>query len=163
MPAFRLSAHFVMQKIEILVGSMLGATEYVADALVEKLQEMEIPNQLHLKPDLADLDNSALWLVCTSTHGAGELPDNIKPFSKQLEEQQLPQLAYLLVGLGDSSYDTFCEGAKQMQTLLNNAGATLLAEPILIDVLQHPVPEDEVVAWFESDLVCDAIKSRLQR
>ncbi|GGO66782.1 flavodoxin domain-containing protein [Bowmanella pacifica] len=152
-----------MQKIEILVGSMLGATEYVADAICEKLQEMGIPNQLHLKPDIADLDRTALWLICTSTHGAGELPDNIKPFSKQLEEQHFPHLSYLLVGLGDSSYDTFCEGAKQMQKDMDKTNAELLAEPILVDVLQHPVPEDEVIAWFESDHIRNKIQSWLQR
>ena len=35
---------------------------------------------------------------------------------------------------------------------MKNTGATLLAAPIHIDVLEHPIPEDEAVARFESTL-----------
>ena len=57
-----------------------------------------------------------------------------------------------LVGLGDSSYDTYCFGALTMQKLLEEGGATLLREPLHIDVLNHPIPEDKAVEWFESVL-----------
>ena len=58
----------------------------------------------------------------------------------------------VIIGLGDTSYDTFCYGAKEIETKLVNAGATLLTAPLHIDVLEHPIPEDEAVHWFESNV-----------
>ncbi|MGS2720964.1 FMN-binding protein MioC [Paraglaciecola aestuariivivens] len=137
-----------MAKFEIIVGSVLGATEYVADALQEVLHSQSHQAEVHLTPTLADLDNQAIWLVCTSTHGAGDLPDNIQPLYEQLKNQNLTNCSFLVVGLGDSSYDTFCQGSIKMQEYLVNAGATLLNPPLHIDVLHHPIPEDVAVEWL---------------
>lgn len=141
-----------MANYHIIVGSMLGASEYVADALAEILTQHGISNKIHLLPDLTDINPEDRWIICTSTHGAGELPDNIKPFAHQLENAKLSGLEFLIVGLGDSSYDTFCYGAKSMQVLLQKAGATLLHQPLLVDVLEHPIPEDSATEWLKQYL-----------
>ena len=105
-----------MEKFEIIVGSVLGASEYVADALKETLEKAAVKTvNIHLQPELSELDQTSTWLVCTSTHGAGDLPDNIQPFAEQLADQTLAEVSFLVVGLGDSSYDTFCFGSMQMQ------------------------------------------------
>ncbi|GAB5381667.1 MAG: FMN-binding protein MioC [Aliiglaciecola sp.] len=139
-----------MANFSIIVGSVLGASEYVADALQETLQNQSHSVTIHLEPELQSIDKSTIWIVCTSTHGAGDLPDNIQPFADQLKETELSSTAFLVVGLGDSSYDTYCNGAMTMQSLLEKAGATLLNKPIHIDVLTHPIPEDAAVEWLES-------------
>lgn len=138
-----------MAKFEIIVGSMLGATEYVADALEILLTKYSHDCQIHLQPDIKNLDNNAIWLICSSTHGAGDLPDNIQPFAKQLEKVSLSDTDYLVVGLGDSSYDTFCEAAKHLSTLMANSGANRLTNITLIDVLNCPIPEDEACLQLE--------------
>ncbi len=137
-----------MAKFEIIVGSVLGATEYVADALQELLLNQTHQAEIHLTPAFEELDSQAIWLVCTSTHGAGDLPDNIQPFYQQLKNQRLNNVRFLVVGLGDSSYDTFCNAALQMENTLINNGATLLAPALHIDVLNHPIPEDAAVDWL---------------
>lgn len=137
-----------MAKFEIIVGSVLGASEYVADALQEVILAYGHSVKIHLKPNLSDLDKSATWLVCTSTHGAGDLPDNIQPFAKQLDNQSLSNTAFLVVGLGDSSYDTYCHGSIHMENTLQQANAKLLSPAFHIDVLNHPIPEDRAVEWL---------------
>ncbi|WP_416306756.1 FMN-binding protein MioC [Neptunicella sp. SCSIO 80796] len=137
-------------RVEIIVGSMLGASEYVADALAAKLETLGIHSEIYLTPDMQQLDQDNLWCICTSTHGAGDLPDNIQPFAEQLKQQQLPRVNYIIIGLGDSSYDTFCEGGKQMHQLMQSAKANSLSEPLYIDVLHHPIPEDEAETWLEN-------------
>ena len=140
-----------MAKFEIIVGSVLGASEYVADALKETLQAAGHSDvTIHLQPDINEMDQQATWIICTSTHGAGDLPDNIQPLALQLAKKNLASVKFLVVGLGDSSYDTFCNGAMQMQDILENAKATLLAPAIHIDVLNHPIPEDTAVEWLEN-------------
>ena len=141
-----------MSTYEIIVGSVLGASEYVADALQECLNEAGKDSRIHLEPELSEINLRAVWIVCTSTHGAGELPDNIQPFYEQLIGQDLSSLKCLIVGLGDSSYDTFCNAALLMEQELTNNGATLLHPAIHIDVLNHPIPEDVAVEWLKNYL-----------
>lgn len=135
-------------KFEIIVGSMLGASEYVADALAEYLQQHQHQVEIHLKPDLNLIDTQSFWIICSSTHGAGELPDNIKPFSKQIPQQDLSQVRFLTIALGDTSYDTFCHGGKYLHQCLQEAGATAVTDMYCIDVLEYPVPEDTAVEWL---------------
>ncbi len=141
-----------MAKFEIIVGSVLGASEYVADALQEILLNHEHNAEIHLTPQLSELDQTAIWLICTSTHGAGDLPDNIQPFAEQLKNQIL-STSFLVVGLGDSSYDTFCHGSIQIENIMLKTSAKLLFPALHIDVLNHPIPEDAAVEWLKSWLI----------
>ncbi|MFT7009916.1 FMN-binding protein MioC [Paraglaciecola sp. MB-3u-78] len=138
-----------MAKFEIIVGSVLGASEYVADALQEVLLSHTHSAEIHLTPRLSELDQSANWVICTSTHGAGDLPDNIQPFADQLKTQTLTTTPFLVVGLGDSSYDTYCHGSIQIENIMVKAGAKLLCPALHIDVLNHPIPEDAAVEWLK--------------
>ena len=142
-----MSKHF-----EIIVGTMLGAAEYVADAIAEKLDASGHTHTIHAEPNLDEIKTESTWIVCTSTHGAGELPDNIQPFAKQLEGADLSAVNAYVIGLGDTSYDTFCFGAKEMEKHIKNAGGTLITDALYIDVLEHPNPEDAAVEWFDEKL-----------
>lgn len=142
-----MSKHF-----EIIVGTMLGAAEYVADAIAEKLDASGHTHTIHAEPNLDEIKTESTWIVCTSTHGAGELPDNIQPFAKQLENADLSLVNAYVIGLGDTSYDTFCFGAKEMEKHIKNAGGTLITDALYIDVLEHPIPEEAAVEWFEEKL-----------
>ncbi|WP_158972820.1 FMN-binding protein MioC [Paraglaciecola sp. L3A3] len=139
-----------MAKFEIIVGSVLGASEYVAEALQTELLAQNHCANLHLAPELADIDNNSIWLFCSSTHGAGDFPDNIQPFIKQFTAQQDSPKHFTVVGLGDSSYDTYCFAAEKIEELLVNAGSELIQTSLHIDVLNHPIPEDVAVEWLKS-------------
>lgn len=140
-----------MKQIQIIVGSVLGASEYVAEAVAEKLQGLGFTTELHLQPEFDQIKQQDIWLICSSTHGAGDLPDNIQDFADSLQDQQLEGLPYAVISLGDSSYDTFCEGGSTLHRLMHKANARPLCEPFEIDVLQHPIPEDIAVEWLEKN------------
>ena len=140
-----------MSQITLITGSTLGGAEYVADHLADLLEQEGHQTDIINRADLAELALDTTWLVVCSTHGAGEFPDNIQPFVQQLSEQRpdLSQLKYAVIGLGDSSYDTFCAAAKNLEQLLGSLGATRLAERLDIDVSQDPVPEDPAENWLQ--------------
>ena len=140
------------QHLSIVVGSVLGASEYVAEALEQVAQKAGYSTTLQFEPDLTALETKGKWLICTSTHGAGELPQNIEAFAKAIESTDLSGVQAYIVGLGDSSYDTFCFGAIEMEKRLKTAGASLIVAPLHIDVLNHPIPEDVAIEWFEQQL-----------
>ncbi len=142
-----------MSQIHILVGSMLGAAEYMADALADTLKAQGHGVSIHLEPELAQLPTEGIWLLCTSTHGAGELPDNIQPFAQQLAQQpDLSQVRFAVFGLGDSSYDTFCQGGKTLEQLMLACQAEILWPRLDIDVQQQALPEDSAEAWLRDHL-----------
>ncbi|MCP4991014.1 MAG: FMN-binding protein MioC, partial [Colwellia sp.] len=95
-----------MSQIEILVGSTLGGTEYVAEAAQALLEEAFFDTDLHLEPDLNELSlqEEQIWLICLSTHGAGDYPENFKGFVEQLQQVNAPLdgVRYAIVGIGDS-------------------------------------------------------------
>ncbi len=136
--------------IDILVGSQMGAAEYVAEQVAETLVQAGYEISLHLKPELDHLNPNNVWLVITSTYGAGDLPDNIQPFADQLaqDRRDLTTLSYAVITLGDASYDTFCEAGRKLSRLLSEKGANKLLPALEIDAQQPQLPEDTALAWL---------------
>ena len=159
-----------MSSIQIIVGSMLGGTEYVAEACEDTLSELGHQVSIHLKPDLKtilnrtftqntdnknddNLTKNSIWLLCTSTHGAGDYPDNIKQFVRDLTncDQDLSTVSFLTIGIGDSSYDTFCKAANDISTLLISKGCGKLAQIKTFDMSEDIDPEDLAQQWITTN------------
>jgi MioC protein len=141
-----------MNNIQILVGSTLGGAEYVAEAIQPFLEEAGFDSELQFEPDLNSLSLSEdqIWLICISTHGAGDYPENFKPFVDQLQQVNAPLNAvrYGIIGIGDSNYDTYCEAAKNIDYILEEMGAIRIGERFEIDVVDYPIPEDRIPEWI---------------
>ncbi|SFC49353.1 FMN-binding protein MioC [Pseudoalteromonas denitrificans] len=136
--------------IHIIVGSQMGSSEYVADQLNGILQSKGYSCQLHEQPNLEQIPISdVIWLICTSTHGAGELPDNLQLLIKQINNHsQLKSLSYTVIGLGDTSYDTYNKAAKDVDLLLKTKQANQIMEVLEIDAMDENLPEDIAIAWL---------------
>lgn len=141
---------------------MLGGTEYVAEACEEQLNHFNHDVKLHLKPNFSSIIESTLavnssqnstWLICTSTHGAGDFPDNIQPFVEDLKncEQDLSSIKFFIIALGDSSYDTFCKAGFELNKLLITKGCDELLEIKTLDMSQEIDPEDLAQSWLSEN------------
>jgi MioC protein len=145
-----------MAHFDIIIGSTLGGAEYVAEHLAEQLQSQHHQTALHYKANFdainANQTAETVWLVVTSTHGAGQVPDNLQPFTDQLAKQspQKTALRYAVVALGDRNYDTFCAAGQLLDQLLEQFGAQKIGERLEIDVTAHDIPEDAADEWFSS-------------
>ncbi|MEY4474355.1 MAG: hypothetical protein RL248_122 [Pseudomonadota bacterium] len=141
-----------MADITLISGSTLGSAEYVAEHLADKLEEAGFSTETLHGPELDELTLDGVWLVVTSTHGAGDLPDNLQPLLKQIEQQQpdLSQVRFGAIGLGSSEYDTFCGAVKSLDQQLIAQGAIRLGDILEIDVIQHEIPEDPAEVWVKN-------------
>ena len=139
-----------MADITLISGSTLGSAEYVAEHLAEKLEEQGYSTETLHGPELDEVPLQGIWLVVTSTHGAGELPDNLQPLFEQIETQQpdLTRVRFGAVGIGSSEYDTFCGGIKIVDRVLIASGAQRIGEVLEIDVTKHEIPEDPAEIWL---------------
>lgn len=140
--------------IHIITGSTLGGAEYVGDHLSELLESKGLETTIHNQPELKNISLESTWLIITSTHGAGDYPENIQPFIQELQATppKISQLKYVVIGIGDSSYDTFCHAGIHAHQLLEDIGATPLSECITIDIQKYPVPEDAAEEWLEKNI-----------
>lgn len=141
-----------MSSFQVIVGSMLGGSEYVAEACEETLAAFNHQVELHFQPKFAEIPyKNQTWLICTSTHGAGDYPDNIKSFVIDLEksDQDLSSTRVITIGLGDSSYDTFCQAAKNINNLLISKGCVDLGSMLTLDMSQDIDPEERSQQWLE--------------
>lgn len=140
------------KSICIITGSTLGGAEYVADHLNDVLTEQGYQVELFNQAELADIQHQTSLLVVTSTHGAGELPENIQPLFQQLAESNLDlsQMKFGVVGLGSSDYDTFCNAVNLVEQGLIAKGATQVCESLRIDVVNNFDHDGTAEAWLPS-------------
>jgi len=142
-----------MAKIAIMVGSVYGAAQYVAEQAVAPLTQLGYQVALF---EAANLDevlkfNADIWLVISSTTGQGDIPDNLLPFYLEVKNR-FPLLTgkqFAVIALGDSSYDTFCGAGEQLHELLLEVQGTELAPMLRIDAGETLEPETIALPWLQ--------------
>lgn len=91
-----------MADITLISGSTLGSAEYVAEHLAEKLDDAGFSSEILHGPMLEEVPTDGIWLIISSTHGAGDIPDNLQPLYDALREQKpnLSQVHFGAIGIG---------------------------------------------------------------
>jgi len=148
-----------MSSFQIIIGSMLGTTEYVGEACEEQLNILNHQAIVHLKPSFPSIlsntfstknKKNSTWLICTSTYGAGDFPDNIQNFVNDLKNcgQDLSSINFMIIAIGDSNYDTFCKAGVNINKLLISKGCNELVTIKTLDMSQDIDPEDLARSWL---------------
>lgn len=139
-----------MSTICIITGSTLGSAEYVADHLEAVLRKKNIDVELYNDAELDDIKDQEKLLVVTSTHGAGELPDNILPLFEKLDDLDidLSKMEFGVIGLGNSDYDTFCYAVDTVEKILKEKGAKQRCDSLKIDVATNFEHDETAEAWL---------------
>lgn len=143
-----------MAKIAIIVGTTMGGAEAVADELELTLNKAGHQCQLTLSPEAKEMEEFPTWLIVTSTHGAGDLPDNLISFHDELSRSKpdLNAISFALCGIGDSSYDTFCGALNHLDPLLRSLGAKPIVDKLRIDVKDEDLPESQAIKWLSNHI-----------
>ena len=120
--------------LTILVGTMTGTAQLVAQELELTLDDEDTRVQTRLMDglDAGVFDGGGLFLICTSTYGQGDVPDNAKALYESLQTARpdLSRVRYGVIALGDRTYaETFCNGGKRFDAILAELGAMRIGEP----------------------------------
>jgi len=135
--------------VTILVGSMTGNAEFAAEDLQQLLGDEFGCSAQSLLMDVLDADvfkRPHVFLICTSTYGEGDVPENAQALYGALCEQRpdLGGVRYAVFGLGDANYrDTFNFGGKRFDDILAALGAVRMAERAQHDA-QSGVPAGDL-------------------
>ncbi len=144
-------------KITILVGTMTGTAEMVAQEVEQVLRDAGCEVVLAMMNDCGPevFEPGRVMLICTSTYGFGNLPDNALNLFEALESSRpdLSAIRYGVIALGDGTYgDTFAQGGIRFDKLLAELGARRAGEVLTHDANANTLPE-EVAAQWASDWV----------
>ena len=140
-------------KLKILVGTMTSTADYVAQAIqmdcADLVDDIEV---LHMDGlDISAFDEAdALYLICTSTYGSGDVPDNARALydSLDLQPRFLGHVKYGVIALGDSTYaQTFAFGGRKFDERLQGLGAQRIGELWVHDASSGTLPEELGAAW----------------
>ncbi len=139
-------------RVSILVGTMTGTAELVASEVQAALEATGREADVRLMDDLGTdaFAEDAVYLICTSTYGNGDVPDNAQAFFTALESERpdLHAVRYGLISLGDRTYKaTFCQGGLRFDALLSELGATRVGDALLHDAGSGTLPEDVAAEW----------------
>jgi flavodoxin I len=123
-------------KIEILYGSTTGTTEEIAGQIKENLSAYDVTVRNVSNFDEEALKEADLVLLGSSTWGYGELQDDFADYIDLMTEDVYKDKQVAVFGAGDSvSFaDVFCEAIAIITDKLAEVGATIIAEPLRIDV-----------------------------
>ncbi|MFM5464774.1 assimilatory sulfite reductase (NADPH) flavoprotein subunit [Aeromonas simiae] len=129
----------VSGSLTILYGSQTGNAKGVADSLRKLAADKGLPVSVTAMSDYKpkQLKKESHLLVVVSTYGEGEPPESAVDLHEQLKKGKLGKLdglKFAVLGLGDSSYEFFCQTAKDFDTFLAKAGGERVVESALLDV-----------------------------
>ncbi|WP_171283196.1 assimilatory sulfite reductase (NADPH) flavoprotein subunit [Aeromonas sp. 1805] len=139
--------------LTILYGSQTGNAKGVASAIKAQAEARGLPVTLISMADYKpkQLKKETHLLVVVSTYGEGEPPESAVDLFEQLKKGKvgkLEGLKFAVLGLGDSSYEFFCQTGKDFDSLLTKAGADRVHELASLDVDY----QDAAKAWGEQAL-----------
>lgn len=148
-----------MTVLHLLVGTTSGNTEFLADTVSEKLNQLGFETELHYEPEFEKLPIEQPWLVFLASHGAGDYADSMLDFYDEINATQAPDLAglnYAVIAIGESCYDTFCEAGRHCDERLQELGAIKMTDRLEIDMLEDD-PEEKALSWLSA--ITDAVKA----
>ena len=141
-------------KISILVGTMTGTAQLCAQEMELALDDGDnrVETLLMDRLDSSVFSRDGVFLICTSTYGQGDVPDNAKALYDDLRARRpnLSGVRYGVFGLGDRTYaETFNFGGKRFDEILAELGATRIGERHKHDASSGVLPEETALEWCQ--------------
>ena len=138
--------------LHILVGTMTGTAQLVAQELELAWDGDDIAVETLLMDDLdaSIFAHGGVFLICTSTYGQGDVPDNAKKLYEDLQTRRpdLSRVRYGVFGLGDRTYaETFNFGGKRFDDILTELGAIRIGNRVQHDASSGTLPEEVAEEW----------------
>lgn len=143
--------------VNIIFGSELGTTKYIAELIQEIFQKKSHKADLYhvtfdkLNPNINDYD---LLLFGSPTYFGAKLEANMAEFTESFTGS-LQDKKIALFAVGDSGYPNFCGAAKTLEEWVKDHAGEPIVKTFLFD--GYPKEDAAVEKWIES-LIQEATK-----
>ncbi|KAB0873249.1 NADPH-dependent assimilatory sulfite reductase flavoprotein subunit [Cronobacter muytjensii] len=148
--------------ITLISASQTGNARRVAEALRDDLLAAQLNVNLVNAGDykFKQIAQEKLLVIVTSTQGEGDPPEEAVALHKFLLSKKAPNLegaAFAVFGLGDTSYERFCQAGKDFDTRLAELGGERLLDRVDADVEYQTAAQE----WRQR--VVDVLKARVPK
>lgn len=148
--------------ITLISASQTGNARRVAEALRDDLLAAKLNVNLVNAGDykFKQIASEKLLVIVASTQGEGEPPEEAVALHKFLFSKKAPKLdgtAFAVLGLGDTSYEFFCQAGKDFDSKLAELGGERLLDRVDADV------EYQAAASEWRARVVETLKSRVPK
>lgn len=139
--------------VRILVATQGGTADLCAQEMVDILAENGYEAEATLMGDFGPeiFGDGGQFIICTSTYGVGEIPDNGTELYEALvsSKPDLSRVSFAVFGLGDMTYeDTFNFAGMKFDAILAECGAERVVERHIHDANSGELAEDEAIEWI---------------
>ncbi len=126
-------------KLTIIYASQTGNAKGVAEALKSDAEAGGVAVSLFAADDYKpkNLGKETHVVVVTSTYGEGEPPENAVDLHEFIRSKKAPKMdgvKFAVIGLGDSSYEFFCQTAKDFDEAFAKLGGERIVDRLDCDV-----------------------------
>lgn len=137
--------------LTILYGTQTGNCTKVAKKALAAAQAKGITATMVEMGDYKtqNLKKEQALMVIVSTHGEGEPPDSVMELYEFINGPRAPKLdgtLFTVLGLGDVSYEHFCQMGKDFDARLEAMGGKRIADRVDCDVDY----DDDAAKWIET-------------
>jgi sulfite reductase (NADPH) flavoprotein alpha-component len=146
--------------VTLISASQTGNARRLAEQLRDALQAAELNVNLVNAGDykFKQIAQEKLLVIVASTQGEGEPAEEAVALHKFLSSKKAPKMAdtaFAVFGLGDTSYEHFCQAGKDFDTRLGELGAERLLDRVDADVEY----QQQAAQWCQQ--VVEVLKKRL--
>ena len=127
------------EKVTVLYGSQTGNSKKIAESVSAELKtkgaDVTLKNLLDYRPQQLKKEQKVVLVI--STHGNGEAPDEALAFYNYINGDRAPKLdnlEFAVLGLGDSSYDEFCQTGVDVDVKFEELGAKRFHDRLDLDL-----------------------------
>ncbi|BET98035.1 NADPH-dependent assimilatory sulfite reductase flavoprotein subunit [Xenorhabdus taiwanensis] len=150
----------VLETVTLLSASQTGNARRLAEQLRDSLLAENINVNLINAGDykFKQISQERVLIIIASTQGEGEPAEEAVALHKYLYSKKAPSMketVYAVFGLGDTSYENFCQAGKDFDSRLHELGAQRLLDRVDADV------EYQAQATQWNQQLTDILKQRL--
>ena len=140
-----------MATIQLIVGTVKGTAWKAAQGAAAILGQLGHTVEVNEETTAQDLarDPQEILLICCSTTGDGEIPQNIYPIYNALDSEtiDLSGRKYGVIALGDRGFPRFAHAGFLLEDALYRAGARRIGEVFTIDAQVEQRPPLAAAIW----------------
>ncbi|OKP03152.1 NADPH-dependent assimilatory sulfite reductase flavoprotein subunit [Xenorhabdus eapokensis] len=150
----------VQETVTLLSASQTGNARRLAEQLRDSLLAENINVNLINAGDykFKQISQECVLIIVASTQGEGEPAEEAVALHKYLYSKKAPSMketVYAVFGLGDTSYENFCQAGKDFDSRLHELGAQRLLDRVDADVEY----QEQAVQWRQQ--ITAILKQRL--
>ena len=140
-----------MKKVLIVYSTVGGNTELVVEKVINELEENKFEAK-KIRVDICEIRQAFendLVILASPTYGQGDIEQHFKPFLKALQNEDITNKEFAVIGLGDTKYypEYLTESAGLLEDFIKENQGVLISPALRIGMPPLKFIDKLVPGW----------------